>query len=255
MAISVADNFSYQGTKPLDARVKYASVSEMKNVSAATLYDGILAYVTGTKKYYTYDSTNETDPDTGKWREFESGGGSGGEGGHTIEDYEGTALTQRDTLKFDDSFDISDDSTNEKTVVSLNKLAAGEMDDIVNPLPSVKSPYAKYSTSEQIVGEWIDGKPIYQKTISNTISCDTNLVVTEKSIDISSLNIDKMIDIKATNSVASMPLVMWNGASNMTYVIRVYYNISTGDLVISANRKANDGQDIYITIQYTKTTD
>ena len=155
-------------------------------------------------------------------------------------------------MKFDDSFDISDDSTNEKTVVSLNKLAAGEMDDIVTPLPSVKSPYTKYSTSEQIVGEWVDGKPIYQKTIHNTISCDTNLVLTEKSIDISSLNIDKMVDIKATNFACSMPLVIWNNVNTFTYVVRVYYDITNSSLVIAANRKANDGQDIYITINTQK---
>ena len=52
MAISIADNFSYQGGKPLDARVKFATVNEMVAVPAANLYDGCFAYVTGTKKYY-----------------------------------------------------------------------------------------------------------------------------------------------------------------------------------------------------------
>lgn len=73
MGISVADNFSYQGSKPLDSRIKYDSVASMKAAIADTLYDGCLAYVTATQKYYTYDSTNETDPTTGKWRELETG--------------------------------------------------------------------------------------------------------------------------------------------------------------------------------------
>ena len=75
MAIQVADNFSYQGAKPLDARLKYNTVADMVAVSTSTIYDGILAYVTATKTYYTYDSTNDVDPTLGKWRELTTGGG------------------------------------------------------------------------------------------------------------------------------------------------------------------------------------
>ena len=77
MAISVADNFSYLGTKPLDARLSFDSVSAMASASEATLYDGCFAYVKATQKYYSYDSTNTSDPTTGKWREYSSGGGGG----------------------------------------------------------------------------------------------------------------------------------------------------------------------------------
>lgn len=42
----------------------------------------------------------------------------GGSGGHTIENASGTALTQRDTLQFKGGLSVSDDSTNEVTVVS-----------------------------------------------------------------------------------------------------------------------------------------
>lgn len=77
MAISVADNFSYQGTKPLDSRVSFDTVSDMASASEATLYDGCFAYVKAAQKYYSYDSTNEVDPTTGKWREYSSGGGGG----------------------------------------------------------------------------------------------------------------------------------------------------------------------------------
>ena len=92
---------------------------------------------------------------------FLEGGGSGGSGGHTIEDSTGTALTQRDIMQFSDSFAPTDDSTNEVTKIGLNKLTSGEMDDIVTPLPSVQSRYHEYSTDEQIVGKWIDGSYIY----------------------------------------------------------------------------------------------
>ena len=78
MAISVADNFLYQGKKPLDARILFETISAMVNMPGAVLYDGCLGYVKADKKYYTYNSTNTTDASLGKWRELETGGGEGG---------------------------------------------------------------------------------------------------------------------------------------------------------------------------------
>ena len=75
--ISVADNFSYLGTKPLDNRLKYDTVASMKAVADATMYDGCLAYCTATDKTYQWKSTNTVDETLGKWREFSSGGGGG----------------------------------------------------------------------------------------------------------------------------------------------------------------------------------
>lgn len=72
MAIQVADNFSYQGKKPLDARVQFNTLANMVATSADILYDGCLAYVKGDKKYYTYDSSNDVDETLGKWRELET---------------------------------------------------------------------------------------------------------------------------------------------------------------------------------------
>ena len=77
MSITVGDNFSYQGAKPLDARVQFASVADMKAYAEASLYNGCLAYVTATKKNYQYDSSNTVDTDTGRWRELQTGGGGG----------------------------------------------------------------------------------------------------------------------------------------------------------------------------------
>lgn len=76
MAIQVADGFSLLSTNPLDARLKFTSISAMKAFSESSLYDGCFAYNTENKKYYTYDSSNTVDTTTGKWREFEAGGGT-----------------------------------------------------------------------------------------------------------------------------------------------------------------------------------
>ena len=76
MALTLGDNFSYQGAKPLDARLIYSTVASMKAVADATMYDGCLAYCVATDKTYQWKSTNTVDANTGKWREFTSGGGS-----------------------------------------------------------------------------------------------------------------------------------------------------------------------------------
>ena len=75
MGMPLMDNIAYTGKKPLDSRTKFDTVAAM--VASTLTYDGIMAYVTATKKYYTYDSTNTEDATLGKWREFEGGGGGG----------------------------------------------------------------------------------------------------------------------------------------------------------------------------------
>lgn len=75
MGIIVGDNFNYQASKPLDSRAQFASLADMKAYPDASLYDGCIAYVTANKKNYQYDSNNTTDTNTGKWREFTTGGG------------------------------------------------------------------------------------------------------------------------------------------------------------------------------------
>lgn len=76
MALTLGDNFSYQGAKPLDARLKYETVESMKAVADATMYDGCIAYCTEADKIYQWKSANTVDETLGKWREYNSGGGS-----------------------------------------------------------------------------------------------------------------------------------------------------------------------------------
>lgn len=70
MALTIGDNFSYQGAKPLDTRLQYATIAEMASKADSTLYDGIIAYCKADSKNYQWKSTNEVDPTLGKWREL-----------------------------------------------------------------------------------------------------------------------------------------------------------------------------------------
>lgn len=87
--------------------------------------------------FYECVSDGESTP-TYSWQQSNVQPSGGAGGGHTIEDSEGTDLTQRDTMQFGGGFNVTDDSENEKTVVEPNLMTAADMDDVVTPLPSVK---------------------------------------------------------------------------------------------------------------------
>ena len=184
-------------------------------------------------------------------------GGGGTGGGHTIEDSEGTELTQRDTLQFGDGLNVSDDSTNGKTVVEPNLMVASDMDDVVTPLPSVQSRYHKYSTEEQIVGEWIDGKPIYQRTFAGTTpsTSRTNIVLTTEG------NYKAVIDYNGyiEASYGNVNIKFWDTVNGKSYgctgtkVLDSTHQIVFS--VIDSDADAYVNKNFFITIQYTKTTD
>lgn len=302
MSIAIADNFNYKGQKPLDARIQYATVANMKSATTSDLYDGCLAYVTETKKNYQYDSSNTTDPTTGKWRELQTGGGGGSStfadlddvdfdnlqngqvpkwnsqtekwengnaggsgGGHVIED-EGVALTQRDTLNFVD-FDLEDDDTNEKTVVQSHELTQEEFEEIFSSgLPGAITGFDLsnttceaniHSTDERIIGQWIDGKPLYQKTIETGALPNA----TTKSVETGIANISNVIDIsgfaKSSNGARCIPILYAMGGSSASVCLADVRDISSSGATIRLNASANlsDFTTSYVTIRYTKTTD
>ena len=217
MALTIGDNFSYMGAKPLDARLKYDTVANMKAMADSVLYDGCLAYCVATDKTYQWKSTNTVDPTLGKWREFETGGGS--------------------TYTAGDGIVIDDDE------ISTDNMPAEDMSEIVTPLPGVMSRRFKYSTDEQVVGEWIDGKPIYQKTLTNLSKTLSAGWQTFASIT----NIETLVDCKF--------YAVSNGGA-ITDAVDI--SVSGDDVQI---QESDGGQVVYhrtiniLTLQYTKNTD
>lgn len=104
-----------------------------------------------------------------------------------------------------------------------------------------------YSTEEQVVGTWIDGKPLYQKTFVQQLSGTTG------SIDLSSLNISEAFiyggfyDIGVTN----LELNEWLTQNDKTYA---HVNKGFTPPVIDMQCTFADAK-ATITLQYTKTTD
>ncbi len=95
-------------------------------------------------------------------------------GGHAIMDTDGTTMAKEEILQFS-GLDVSDDSTNEKTEIKAIGLNADSLDDICggNVVPNIVQGAFNYSTNEQVIGKWIDGKPLYQKTVTSAKASGT----------------------------------------------------------------------------------
>ena len=150
-------------------------------------------------------------------------------------------------------FDHTEDTTNEQDIVSPHRLTSAEMTDIMSTLPGAPTQQPVYSTTEQVVGTWIDGKPIYQKTISlgglTTKDVDTNI----NDIDVV-VNISIMASQSGREFWTQMPRIQSNGNCMNTFDV-----IKSSNKWIIKIAGTTDWSSIYVesyaTIQYTKTTD
>ena len=62
MSILTADNFKYQGRKPLDSRIVQSTIADMTAMAESIIHNGIIVYVESEKKFYTFDVNNTVDP-------------------------------------------------------------------------------------------------------------------------------------------------------------------------------------------------
>ena len=104
-------------------------------------------------------------------------------------------------------------------------------------------PAVHYSTSEQVIGTWIDGKPLYQKTwvFSDVINLPTNTWV-NTPIKCSDYNFERVVNAHIMIS-----------STGTTYN---YMAVAVDDEYVRVNAaRPTTFQFDIITIQYTKTTD
>ncbi len=120
-----------------------------------------------------------------------------------------------------------------------------------------------YSTNEAIVGHWIDGKPLYQKTITGTTSSVSGDYY---SVDVSDLDIDYLVKyagfVRGYDATVNRYFDYYigtNGASVDTNVKEesyCWYRVTQQQIVIAVRSTKNQlSRPFYLTIQYTKTTD
>ena len=199
------------------------------------------------------------------------GGGGSGTGGHTIVDTDGSPVADEPKLQFT-GLDVQDNSTDSETEVAAFGLNTDSLDDIISSGSATTNPMVTngltYSTTEQVVGKWVDGKPLYQKTIVNTLpETTTDMTQAEKGISIGA-QVEQVAFYEA----------FFQNANGYTFAIdntKTGVSDVTGDIVwwVSADvtlertpgnasivrffnsRVLYNGLPCWITIRYTKTTD
>lgn len=104
----------------------------------------------------------------------------------------------------------------------------------------VESNMHDYSNTEQVIGTWLDGKPIYEITLSTT----------QTTIDVANLNIETLVYSNAVGSDGSN----YTGAKWMINSVS-----GSGNRVLYFNngqiRREGGYSTYHIILQYTKTTD
>ena len=111
-------------------------------------------------------------------------------------------------------------------------------------------PTHHYSTSEQVIGTWVDGKPIYEITLNPTVTVGSNTLAHGIA------NFKECISIKGKckfdngSDVLPLPYV----STNANYMIALG-NVNATNYLIETGAYFGSIQDCYVTIQYTKTTD
>ena len=113
----------------------------------------------------------------------------------------------------------------------------------VAEIPAIPDGLHHYSTTEQVVGTWIDGKPLYEKTFD--FGQDLQIVAQDwNDTPILKGNIERIIygEIRNTNYAVWPIAIRTNASSNYVQIM----NMRPSGSNINAR---------YFTIRYTKTTD
>lgn len=234
MAINVSQPFHRTSAGPIDDSLNY-SKAQMLAVNDNLMPSKWFTVCADDGQFYLYDKSNEPDEETGKFRLYQSG----------------------KTYSGGDGIDVD----NENDEISVDEMPAEDIGEIVTPLPSIKKPYEVYSTKEQRIGFWVDGKPLYKKTFVYagpiTWSSTQHDVVIA---NISSLNIDNIISAPVGSCImgSSWGYLPWTLIrENIQTSLDVHYYNNEKELHCRGYRSNGSASitNIQVTIQYTKTTD
>ena len=120
----------------------------------------------------------------------------------------------------------------------------------VNKALKTKMPN-RYSTEEQVIGTWTDGKPLYRKTISiNTPSTINNTEVYNFDTNFIIKNYYGFVTISASSQLLPINFYFTNEYNVTTYITK-----NTGKINMKIGSLSYANQQTTLTIEYTKTTD
>ena len=108
--------------------------------------------------------------------------------------------------------------------------------------------FNKYSTTEEVIGTWIDGKPIYRKVVQG------NITSKDQSLFVVNENVKTMISIYGYDSPDGIYYFPFNYTQNGTTQKAIFYKKDTDTIEFRSN-SYNSGEVFVVILEYTKTTD
>ena len=161
-----------------------------------------------------------------------------------------TFTTPSNTSYIECRFDNNNGDANLNTLVSKVQLEPGS---IATDYVEHKEYENKvlYSTSEQVIGTWTDGKPLYRKTISiNTPLTTNNTEVYNFDTNFIIKNFYGFVTISASSQLIPINFYFTNEYNVATYITK-----NTGKINMKVGSEAYTNQQVTISLEYTKTTD
>jgi len=105
-----------------------------------------------------------------------------------------------------------------------------------------------YSTTEKIVGTWINGKSLYQKVIDFGAMPNNST----KSVSLGASGVDLVVSLRGIMYKTGYSIMIPDISDSPTFV-RLFYDKNNNQIKISNNLDQSD-YSAYITVQYTKTS-
>jgi hypothetical protein len=108
---------------------------------------------------------------------------------------------------------------------------------------------ALYSEEEKVIGCWINGKPLYQKTFITKVP----MASTQIALNLADLNVDNIVNF--ISSFSNNEIINVSPNTSGDNYLNFWYNKTAKLLHIACTEEKWSGWDLYITSQYTKTVD
>ena len=161
-----------------------------------------------------------------------------------------TGVTSSNSSNF--SFGFYDDKHLAQTWATYGSLAHNmshiTVTGIRDRVSDAEKNFNKYSTTEEVIGTWIDKKPLYRKVVKG------NITATDQTLFVVNANIDTMVFISGYDCPDGTYYFPFNYAQTGSTYKSIFYKRDTDTIEFRSN-SYNPGEVYVVVLEYTKTTD